>query len=84
MPLLIGKSLISYIMNPKPRPNDRLYIETLRRMTPSQRVARAFELSAFSKRIFLDGPRRRSPTCPKMNFGRLALSRLAKCHNRNY
>lgn len=32
-------------MDPKPRPNHRRYIEILRRMTPEQRLAKAFELS---------------------------------------
>jgi hypothetical protein len=71
-------------MNPKPRPNHRLYIETLRRMTPAQRLSKAFELSAFSKRIFMDGLRRTFPNLPEDEFRQLALDRLAKCHNRNY
>ena len=71
-------------MDPKPRPNHRLYIETLRRMTPSQRSAKAFELSAFTKRIFLEGLRRTFPDLPEEEFRKLALDRLAKCHNRNY
>lgn len=71
-------------MDPKPRPNHRLYIETLRRMTPQQRVAKAFELSAMSRRLFEQGLRRRFPELTAPEFHRLLLERLAKCHNRNY
>ena len=48
-------------MSPKPRPNHARYLQTLRAMTPDQRLAKAFELSAFSKQLFLDGLRRRFP-----------------------
>jgi hypothetical protein len=71
-------------MNPKPRPNHRLYIEILRRMTPEQRLAKAFELSALAKRAFIDGLRRRFPDLPEDEFKKLLLARLEKCHNRNY
>jgi hypothetical protein len=71
-------------MNPKPRPNHRLYIEVLRRMTVEQRLAKAFELSALAKRAFIDGLRRRFPDLPDVEFKKLLLARLEKCHNRNY
>jgi hypothetical protein len=71
-------------MNPRSRPNHRLYIEVLRRMTPEQRLAKAFELSALAKRAFIDGLRRRFPNLPEEDFRKLVLVRLEKCHNRNY
>ena len=71
-------------MDPKPRPNHRLYLEALRRMTPAQRLAKAFELSDFSKQLFVHGLRTRFPDLSPDEFRRLLLSRLAKCHNRNY
>jgi hypothetical protein len=71
-------------MDPKPRPNHRLYIEVLRRMTPEQRLAKAFELSALAKRAFIDGLRKRFPNLSEEEFKKLLLERLAKCHNRNY
>ena len=71
-------------MDPKPRPNHRLYIETLRRMTPQQHFAKALELSAMSRRLFEQGLRRLHPDLPEPDFRRLLLQRLAKCHNRNY
>ena len=71
-------------MDPKPRPNHRLYIETLRRMTPEQRLLKAFELGEFAKGLFMEGLRCRFPYMPEGEFRRLALERLDKCHNRNY
>ena len=70
-------------VNPKPRPNHRQYLAVLRAMTPAQRLAKAFELSAFSKELFLQGLRKRFPHLPDDELRRLALKRLAKCHNRN-
>jgi hypothetical protein len=71
-------------VDPKPRPNHRLYIEALRRMTPQQRLAKAFELSALARQAFVQGLRRRFPDLPEQEFHRLLLARLEKCHNRKY
>jgi len=71
-------------MNPKPRPNHRRYLEVLRAMTPEQRLLKAFELSAFSKALFVEGLRHRFPDASAEEFRRLLLSRLERCHNRNY
>ena len=71
-------------MDPKTRPNHRLYIEILRRMTPEQRLAKAFELSALAKQAFIDGLRKRFPDLSEVEFKKLLLERLEKCHNRNY
>jgi hypothetical protein len=71
-------------MNPKRRPNHQLYIQTLRRMTPEQRLTKAFELSELGKRLFVDGLRRRFPDLPESEFKALVLRRLQKCYNRNY
>jgi hypothetical protein len=68
----------------KPRPNHKLYIQILRNMTPEQRLAKAFELSEFSKQLFVHGLRQRHPNLPEPEFRRLLLQRLAKCYNRNY
>jgi hypothetical protein len=70
--------------DPKPRPNHRRYIEVLRRMTPEQRLAKAFELSEMTKRLFRQGLRERFPDLDEADFHRLYLERLAKCHNQNY
>lgn len=71
-------------MNPKPRPNHRLYLQVLRRMTPEQRLQKAFELTETSRAIFREGLRRRFPDLPDVEFHQLLLRRLEKCHNRNY
>jgi len=71
-------------VDPKPRPNHGLYLQALRSMTPSQRLRTAFELSDRAKRLFLHGLRKRFPDYSEDQLHRLALDRLAKCHNRRY
>lgn len=71
-------------MNPKERPNHRKYIQVLRQMTPEMRLRKAFELSVFSKELFVHGLRKRFPDLSEEEFKRLLLERLEKCHNRNY
>lgn len=71
-------------MDIKPRPNHQLYLQILRRMTPEQRLAKAFELSAFAKELFLAGLRQRFPDASEAEIKRIYLERLQKCHNRNY
>jgi hypothetical protein len=71
-------------MNPKKNPNHKIYIETLRKMTPEQRLNKAFELSEFSKKLFRHGLRKRFPDLSEEDFQKLDLKRLDKCHNRNY
>jgi len=71
-------------MDPKSRPNRRRYIEVLRRMTPSQRLEKAMELSELTKQLFLHGLRRRFPEADEKQIHEIYLKRIAKCHNRNY
>jgi hypothetical protein len=68
----------------KPRPNHRLYIETLRRMTPQQRLEKAFELTESSRELFRAGLRHRFPELSTEELQRVYLCELEKCHNRNY
>lgn len=68
----------------KKRPNHRQYIEILRAMTPEQRLRKAFELSEFSRALFVHGLRKRHPDMGAEEFAALLRSRLDKCHNRNY
>ena len=51
---------------------------------PEQRLLKAFELSAFSKALFIEGLRKRFPDAAPDEFQRILLARLEKCHNRNY
>jgi hypothetical protein len=53
-------------------------------MTPDQKLLKVFELSEFSKALFTAGLRQRFPDAAEVEFRRLLLDRLAKCHNRNY
>lgn len=71
-------------MDPKPQPNRQQYIQTLRGMTPAQRLAKAFELTEFTRGLFRAGLRKRHPGLTDEQLHRLYLERLAKCHNRNY
>ncbi len=71
-------------MDIKPRPNHGLYIQTLRQMGPEARLLKAFELSDFSRELFLHGLRRRFPDLSDQALKKLYLERIDKCHNRNY
>jgi hypothetical protein len=71
-------------MDLKPRPNHKIYLEILRRMTPEQKLNKAFELSEFSKSLFIQGLRERYPHLSEEEFHQLVLKRLELCHNRSY
>jgi hypothetical protein len=71
-------------MNVKERPNHKLYIQVLRRMSPEARLLKAFELSQFSRQLFIHGLRKRFPHLTEDELKRIYLGRLDKCHNRNY
>ena len=71
-------------MNPKQRPNHRLYIESLRKMTPEKRLLKAFELSSFSNQLFIYGLRKKYADLSAAEFTQILKERLDKCHNRNY
>lgn len=68
----------------KPRPNRELYLETLRRMTPEERLLKAFELTEMSRTLFRQGLRQRFPQLSEAELHRVYLEHLARCHNRNY
>jgi len=68
----------------KLQPNRQKYIEILRRMTPEQRLNKAFELSKFAKDLFITGIRKRFPDATEEEIRKMVLERLQKCHNRNY
>ena len=71
-------------MKIKKRPNQNIYIQTLRRMTPEKRLLKAFELSQFSKELFLHGLHKRFPDLSEDVIRKIYLDRIKKCHNRNY
>lgn len=71
-------------MESKPQPNRGRYIEILRRMTPEQRLKKAFELTEFARALFLRGLRDRHPHASEEEIKKMYLRRLDQCHNRNY
>jgi hypothetical protein len=71
-------------MDLKPRPNRKLYLQTLRQMTGEQRLMKASELSEMSKAVFKAGLQRRFPDLSPADLHQLFLERLAKCHNQNW
>ena len=68
----------------KEHPNHDLYLQTLKHMTPEQRLLKAFELSALSKKLFLHGLKKRFPEKNEAEIKTIYLERIAQCHNRNY
>ena len=78
--LILGDKVLEL----KKRPNHKLYIQTLRKMSPQKKLLKAFELSAFSKNLFIKGLRNRFPELSETEFKKILLERLDKCHNRNY
>jgi len=71
-------------MELKKHPNHKMYIKILRQMSPEERLMKSFELSDFSKQLFIQGLHKRFPDLPDQEFQKLLLKRIDKCHNRNY
>ncbi|MDI6755774.1 MAG: hypothetical protein QME78_15425 [Thermodesulfobacteriota bacterium] len=71
-------------MDIKKNPNHRMYLRVLRQMSPEQKLLKAFELTEFTRELFLHGLRNRFPTSSAEDLKRIFLKRLDKCHNRNY
>lgn len=71
-------------MGIKPNPNHHVYLATLRKMTPEQRLAKAYELSAMTKELFLIGLQKRFSSKSEEEIKAIYLERIAKCYNRNY
>lgn len=68
----------------KPKPNHGVYLRILRRMSPEDRLRKAFELSDLSRSLFVHGLQRAFPHLEPAAFRALVRSRLDKCHNRIY
>jgi hypothetical protein len=71
-------------MKVKARPNQKIYIQALRRMTPEERLLKAFELSQFAEGLFLEELRKRFPDLSEKAIRKIYLERIEKCRNRNY
>lgn len=72
------------MMHPKDRTTHRQYMEVLRKMSPAERLLKAFELSEFAKQLFIHGLKRRFPDATEDEFQRILRARLEQCHNRKY
>jgi len=68
----------------KDQSTHRVYLESLRRMTPEQRLLKACDLSDFTVELFKHGLRQRFPDLSEDDFNKLLSERLALCHNRNW
>jgi hypothetical protein len=62
----------------------REFLLSLARMTPDQRLAKAFELSAMTKSDLKQALRARFPEKSDAELHKLFLERLERCRNRNY
>ncbi len=71
-------------MGLKKKSNHKIYLQVLRNMSPEERLCKAFELSDFTKQLFVHGLHKRFPHLSDKAFNKLLLKRLDKCHNRNY
>jgi hypothetical protein len=69
---------------PKSRVNRQEYLRVLARMTPSQRLLKAFELSALSRQLLKEGLRRRFPQKNEAEIHKIYLERIRRCQNRHY
>lgn len=68
----------------KPRANRDVYLATLRRMTPEQRLAKALELSEMTHVALRAGLRNRYPDASTDELHALFISRIERCRRRNY
>lgn len=68
----------------KKRLNRQLYLQSLDRMTPSQRVEKAWELSNLAKTAAKEAIRTVFPEKSETEVHTLFLERLRRCHNRSY
>lgn len=71
-------------MDPIEMPPEGPYFDILRRMTPGQRLRKAFELSELTRSLLRAGLRAAHPDASPDDLHRMYLERLAACHNRNY
>ena len=71
-------------VDPKQRPNRQRYLETLRSLTPEQRLLKAFELGELSHELLRAGIRQRYPDAAPDEVQRIYLEQLSRCQNRAY
>ncbi|NBU99046.1 MAG: hypothetical protein EBS19_12700 [Spirochaetia bacterium] len=62
----------------------KIYLETLRMMTPFEKFNKVMEMSELSKSLCKQGFRKRFPNKNEEEIHKLFLDWLEKCHNSNY
>ncbi len=65
-------------MDPKPRPNHRIDLETLRRMTPWEKLDKVFELNAFERALLVEQLHDRHPGVSEASFTQILLAELGR------
>ena len=71
-------------MAQKPQPNDAIYLEVLRSMSPADRLRKAFELTEMSRMLFRAGLKRRFPDKSESELHDIYVKQLLKCDNSDY
>lgn len=71
-------------MNIKPDPNHEIYMQSLKRMTPEQRLLKAIELSELTKKLFLYGLKKRFPQKSDNEIMEIYIERVLLCNRHNY
>ena len=68
----------------EPLYNPDVYILTLRKMTPEQRIKKMFELTEMTRSLLKRGLEIQFPDKTKEEIHEMYLKRLMECHNSNY
>lgn len=71
-------------MDSKPRPNDRIYLEILRAMSPADRLLKAFELSEFTRTLALAGLKHQFPDRSEEELKQVLAKRMIEWHLRRF
>ena len=82
--LLMPAQRYNSSVDPKQQLNHRRYLEALDRMTPEQRLKKAFELSDMTRRLVMQGIRQRFPDASPEQLRDVLLTILERCRNNNY
>ena len=82
--ILLGGGGVVEIVENKSRLNRARYLETLRGMSPEDRLSKAFELTEMTRELLKAGLAQRYPTASAEELHRLYLERLERCRSRTF
>jgi hypothetical protein len=71
-------------MNIEPDYNHEIYMQSLKRMTPEQRLLKAVELSELTKKLYLHGLKKRFPQKDENEIMAIYIERVLLCNRHNY